>query len=436
MEKLMIDAKKIADKVEIYSSEEVLDSISFENSKLKDIDTKIQSGVSLRIIKDGKLGFAYTKNLKNREELIQNAISSLKGGVETGFDFPFNGDSFELNTYDPAIESFSNGKIVDECKRVSNALSSKTAGQINLMALRKVHKIRIINSRDSNLTTKFSEYFFNAEALYPGSYSSIGRSIISKKFQRMTDEDLDFILRIYNSSMEEVNIKTGRMKVLFLPEAMFVLIWRLLSATSGKNIYEKKTPLIEKIGERIFDEKLEIYDDPLNDRMPYARSFDDEGTPCKRLTIIEDGILRNFYYDLYYADKMEKVSTGNGYKTAMWGGETVSIKPSPALEHLYITPGGKSLSELITSIDRGVIIAGVLGAHSGNIPNGDFSIGLSPGIYVKNGKMEGRVKDVMIAGNIYTTMKNIVDIEDTLHPGMMGSFPAVLFDEVSVTTKD
>jgi predicted Zn-dependent protease len=41
----------------------------------------------------------------------------------------------------------------------------------------------------------------------------------------------------------------------------------------------------------------------------------------------------------------------------------------------------------------------------------------------------------MVAGNIYEVMKNVLAIEDTLHPAMMGTFPAILFDGVSVATK-
>ncbi|MCL0080273.1 metallopeptidase TldD-related protein, partial [Dehalococcoidia bacterium] len=91
--------------------------------------------------------------------------------------------------------------------------------------------------------------------------------------------------------------------------------------------------------------------------------------------------------------------------------------------------------ELIKSIDRGIVIAGVLGAHSGNIPNGDFSMGLSPGVCVEKGEIVGNVKDAMVAGNIYEVMKNVLAIEDTLYPAMMGTFPAILFDSVSVATK-
>ncbi len=61
MEKLVEIAKKVSDQVEVYSLQETGDGVSFENAKLKDVGSKIQSGFSLRLIKDGRQGFAYTK---------------------------------------------------------------------------------------------------------------------------------------------------------------------------------------------------------------------------------------------------------------------------------------------------------------------------------------------------------------------------------------
>jgi PmbA protein len=436
MEELMELAKKVSEEVEIYSVDEKNDLVLFENSKLKNIESKIQTGLSLRIINDGKLGFAYTKDLVDREELLQNALDSIAGGIKADFNFPGSFDFAELKSFDKSIESLSNNDIVSECKRVNEILKSKTEGQINLYAERNIHKVRIINSNGLDRNFKSSIYSFEPEILYPASYSAIGRVIIDKKFRKAPDEYLDFLLDIYNQSLKEVNPEKGRMKALFLPEVMYVIIWRVLSATNGKSIYQKESPLSSKIGERIFSEKITIYDDPLNDEMPDARGFDDEGVPCKYFPIIENGVLKNFFYDLYYAKKMNTKSTGHGYKSGMWGGETISMKPTPSLDHLYMRCGDKSFDELISYIDRGIIVGGALGAHSGNIPNGDFSIGLSPGIYIENGEIIGRVKDAMIAGNIYETMKNVIDIEDTIHHAFTGMFPAMLFDDVSVATKD
>ncbi len=195
------------------------------------------------------------------------------------------------------------------------------------------------------------------------------------------------------------------------------------------SIYQNISPVAGKIGEKIFDDKVSLSNNPLDDSIPGARAFDDEGTPCSLFPIVEKGVLKNFYYDLYFARKLKASPTGHGFRGS------ISSKPVPALNHLCISPGNASFYDLIRSIDRGIIIAGALGAHSGNIPNGDFSIGVSPALYVENGDIAGHVKDVMVAGNIYDVLKNVVAIENTVHPSFGGNFPAMLFDNVSVTIK-
>ncbi len=65
-------------------------------------------------------------------------------------------------------------------------------------------------------------------------------------------------------------------------------------------------------------------------------------------------------------------------------------------------------------MDRGLILEGVLGAHSGNIPNGDYSVGVSTGLYVEGGEIRGRVTDTMVTGNVYETLSNVVAVGDTL----------------------
>ncbi|MBE9501868.1 MAG: TldD/PmbA family protein [Chloroflexi bacterium] len=433
MEALLEIAKKVSDQVEIYSLEQATDSVSFENAKLKDIDSKLQSGISLRIIKDGKLGFAFTRNLISGEEFLQNALDSLS--VEAGFDLPVTRDPAQLDTYNSAIETLTNTNIVDECNRICEMLGPRRSGQINIEAGRVTSRVRLINSNGTDLSSRSSLYYCYTAIMYPGSYSSISRLVALKHFERTPDEHLNFIVNTYNKSLKEASPRGGKMKVLFLPDTIYSLMWRLASATNGKNIYEGKSPVSEKLGDEMFDRQLTVYNDPLNDQFPGARSFDDEGTPCRYFPVVENGVLKNFYYDLHYADKLNASPTGHGFRSAMWGGDSIATKPTPSLDHAFIKPGDKSLSELIGSIDRGIIIAGVLGAHSGNIPNGDFSMGLSPGLYVEKGEIVGNVKDAMVAGNIYEVMKNVLAIEDTLYPAMTGTFPAILFDSVSVATK-
>ena len=435
MEKLIEMAREVSDQTEVFSIDEKQNRVSFENAKLKNINASIQSGMSLRIIKEDKVGFAYTKNLLDRDGFVRNALDCLKGGAEAPADFPTTKAVHSLSTYDPSIDSVTTETMVEECQRICDKFAGKTSAQLNLYAGLSTKTIGLLNSQGTDLTCKTSYYYIAPIVLYPGSYSSIYRTFVRKSFEKTPEDILAHILNTFVASEKEVKPMAGRMKVLFLPESLHVLMWRLQSATNGKMLHQKQSPLAGKIGAKIFDENLTILDNPLNEEVPGARAFDDEGTPCSALPLVEKGVLKNYYYDLFYAKKLKAEPTGHGYKSAMGGQDTVSLKPGPSLEHLYIEPGDLTLAEMIGTMDRGFLVGQTLGAHSGNIPNGDFSIGLSPGIYVENGEIVGHVKDAMVAGNIYKTLRNVIAIEDTQHFSSGGRFPAILVDDVNVATK-
>jgi len=202
----------------------------------------------------------------------------------------------------------------------------------------------------------------------------------------------------------------------------------------GKSLTEQQTPLCDLLGKKIGNDRLSIMDDPSNQDFAGARSFDDEGTPCHRRVLVEQGVFKGFVFDLSYGAKAGHPSTGNGYRTAPlgWGADTISFPPIPHLQFLTISPGSSSLSEMISDMDRGVLIANTLGGHSGNISNGDFSVGISPGLYVENGKIIGRIREGMIAGNVYDFIKNISCVESAVHWTPFGRFPALMFTQVPV----
>jgi len=436
MEKLLNMATRAADQAEVYSAESASDSVTFQDAKLHDIETNFLSGVSLRIIKNGRMGFAYTRNLIDRQELLDNALHSLEGGVEAPYDLPATREVKKLDTYDPTVKALTGTELVDEATRVCGVLKSKADGEIMVVSYTYRDSLRILNSKGTDVARQGSTAGTYGVIIYPGSGSGIGRIHHGKRFDRMPEAMIEEMAGLFGKGLKTVEPKGGRMKVLFMPDSMITLLWRIMSGLSGHSLYEKISPLADKAGQRIFSQKMTIVDDPLNDAYPGARAFDDEGVACKPLALVERGVLKSFYYDLKYAQKLGVASTGHGYRSGPWGGDPVTIKPGPSLAHLFIQPGTKSLADLIALMDRGIIVEGALGAHSGNIPNGDYSIGVSPGLYVEKGEIVGRVKDAMVAGNIYETLDNVVELGDVLSPSFGGSWvPPILCDRVSVTTK-
>ncbi len=428
MEKLLEMAAKVSDQAEVYSQESSSNSVSFENAKLHDIESDFSAGIALRIIKDCKLGFAYTRNLNCREELISNALHSLKGKVAADYQLPSYRKLPTLDTYDKSIDKINSTKLVEECSRINENWKEKTNAEISSASWTYTSEKRLMNSKGVDYSKKTSGYGAYGGLGFPGGASGIRRSINSKLFIPFPESSSDEMIILFNIGEKTVQPKSGKLKVIFMPGSIYTLNWRFVTGTNAQSIYEKTSPIADKIGQQIFSDKLTIFTDPLNDNFNNSTAFDDEGIPTSKLILVENGVLKSFYYDLYYAQKLGVKSTGHGYKGNYSG------KPTPNPAHLTFLPGDVSFAEMIKMIDRGIIIEGAMGAHSGNIPNGDYSIGVNPGLYVENGEIIGRVKDSMIAGNSYETMKNVIAVENKPH-NIGNRMPAVLFDNVSFSGK-
>lgn len=373
--------------------------------------------------------------LLDREELVQNALDSLQGGVEAAYHFPLTQDVPQLATYNACIEQLSTTSLVDECARVCERLATNTDGEIMMGAGFQIIQTRIINSAGTDVAMTHSGYGAFSQIIFPGSGTGIIRSVSHTRFEPMPEQLIQEMIERYKVSSTVVTPKGGKMQILFMPKSAYALTWRIASGTDAKSVYNKISPIAGKIGEQIFHKQLTVYDDALDEAHPWARPVDDEGVACRTCSFVEDGVLKSFFTDLSYAQKLGIPPTGHGYKTQQWGGDPISLKPVPALAHLRIKPGDMTFADLVKSIDRGLILEGVLGAHSGNIPNGDFSVGANPALYVERGEIVGQVKDAMVAGNIYDTLQRVTGIEDTLHHAWGGWMPAIVCDNVSVATK-
>lgn len=434
MEKLLDIAKSRGCKAEVFSIRNKDLSMSKVNGAVSDVSASIQSGVSLRVIKDGKIGMAYTKNLINREELVDNAIASLNAGVEADYDFPASGTVSHLLEYDPAVEEKGYDDLKDLISGMEPLYRNIKAGVLSVSAGVDISEISLTNTSGANLVQKESGVYSGASIMYPGTSSGLRTIFQGKSGIVMHLPDVARTVDFFNNSLPEVETGEGRMKVLISPEVMYALTWRLGSATSGKAFYEKVSPLLEKRGTQVISPLLSLVSDPTT-ASTGTRLFDDEGVKTGKVPVFDKGVFTNVYNNLNYAAKLGEEPLGMGFRGGMWGGEKVALSPAPSLSYAKFETGDKSFQEILSTMDRGVIIYGALGAHSGNILNGDMSIGLSPGLYVENGKVVGRVKDGMVAGNVYDLLSNVVAVENSSHyTGSVFENPSILLDDVSVVS--
>lgn len=177
----------------------------------------------------------------------------------------------------------------------------------------------------------------------------------------------------------------------------------LALAFNGKTVVEGASPLVGKQGERLFDERLSLWDDATIDYRPASRPCDDEGVPSQRTPLIQKGVVANFLYDLRTAALAGSRSTGSGNRVR--GG-----MPTPSVSALVIQEGDTAFDDMVRDIREGLIIETLIGAEQGNVLGGEFSGNVLLGYKVENGEIVGRVKDTIVSGNIYEALKELAAI--------------------------
>ncbi|TVQ13189.1 MAG: TldD/PmbA family protein [Leptolyngbya sp. DLM2.Bin27] len=219
-------------------------------------------------------------------------------------------------------------------------------------------------------------------------------------------------------------VDTGRMPVIFTAKAADMVWDTLQSALSGKRVIERSSPWSNALGEQMISPRITLRQDP--EAGPFSCPFDDEGTPTQKLVLIDRGVVTLFYCDRAVGRTLGGGSTGNGFRPGL------GSYPTPSLYNSLIEPGSQSLAALIATIDNGILVDQILGGGPGIA--GDFSVNVDLGYRIHRGELVGRVKDTMVAGNVYSALQDSVELGCDADWNGACYTPSVLLDGLSVTS--
>ena len=189
--------------------------------------------------------------------------------------------------------------------------------------------------------------------------------------------------------------------------------------------------LKDKLSEKIADCCVTLRDDGVYEGSVGSVPFDSEGVATQNKTVIENGILKTYLYNLKSAEKDGAEPTGNGFKPSF------RSPVGTACTNFYIEPSKTDLNAMIKLTGDGLYITELAGLHSGaSAVSGNFSF-MANGFLIENGAISRPVEQITIAGNFFEMLKNIEAVGSDLRfgsPGGGGCFgmPSVLVRELSV----
>ena len=403
MERILARAQKVAEAAEVFlvSAEET--PVQFETNRLKHVQRKQSTSVALRIIKDGRLGYATGTDVSDSQTLVDNALATAKFGTKARFEMPPATTYPEVDVFDPAVEAVP----VEEMARLGEELiAAVTRHTPEIICEAVVEKetiaMQLINSRGGRAEYKksvftagvFGNLIRGTDMLFVGDYQSSGHPPTD------VSEIAGEVLNQLDLAKEQATVPTKQLPVIFTPQGVAsALLSPLTAAFNGKTVLEGASPIGKKLGEQVFDTKLSLRDDPTIAYRPHSRPADDEGVSSQRTPLIENGVVASFLYDLQTAALAETKSTGSASR----GGGL----PLPSPSTLVIAPGQATFDEMLGDIKEGLVIEQLMGAEQGNILGGDFSGNVLLGYKVESGKIVGRVKNTMVSGNVYQLLKEV-----------------------------
>jgi len=157
------------------------------------------------------------------------------------------------------------------------------------------------------------------------------------------------------------------------------------------------------LGRRFGQDILTVFDDGALSGLRGSHKYDDEGTPTGRTDLIENGILVGRLHSRETAAKMGEKITGNARATGY------RYPPIVRMTNTAIEKGETSFEDMIKEIKLGIYACD---AYGGQTALENFSFSSAYAYMIRDGRIAEMVKDVILAGNLFTTLMNIDAIDD------------------------
>lgn len=431
---------------ELFYLNSIKEEIGFENNKLKTVNTSQNSGVALRAVKDGKLGYVTSSNLDDVDSMIENLIKVAQYSPQKQFDFSKN-QKFQEKKYsnnrvgDMSIEKLMEDghKAIDIIRRYDDNVL------VSLDFSKEEQEVTLVNTNDVNVSYKkdiFSVYM--SGNLIKGT-SFIGEGVGQKNTYGKCDieEMAENIIEKISMAKQEASFMPGNKTVIFTPKALTEVFLTLQEGVNGGAIARKISPLCNKLGEKIISDKITIFDDGTMEDGASSMPFDDEGTPAQRTLLVKNGVLNSYLHSLRTATQVGQDPTGNGLRTQnLFHYKIHDIPPRADITNWIIEGGNVKYEDMVADITDGIIIDDIIGIFMNNLINGDFAGNIGMGYVIKNGKIAGRVKEAAINANIYDVfLNNVVALSDRNYNcslfGNIGThkMPYIMLKDINIAGK-
>lgn len=434
-----------ATEAEAFVSQAVRSRLTF-HEKIESAKTSQITGIGVRAIVGKKIGFSSSSSIEAQD--LQNVVkmavaiakasqpdpdwhSLPKKGGKARVEGTFDKRTAEIRTETLVQKS---AEIIDSIherdSRLAPARGSMTTGKL---------MCAMANSNGSEFTKKgtYALFSIRVQAEDGGRKGNGDEGCEARSWRAINFDDLvEEASQRAVKSLDASPIPSTKASVIFANDVFARILDVMFTNTINAEAVQKgRSPWAGKIGQQIALDTISAADDGMMKGGMMTWSFDDEGIPQQRTSVIEKGVLRSYLYDTYTAAKSQASSTGNARRSRLsFGmGRPYTRTPTPSPTNFVLKTGDAKRDELIEETRDGLLILTTIGEWLSNPMSGALNATVTNGLLVKNGELSDPVKGVIVSGNFFDMIRSTIDLvaNDIRNDGNFYS-PSVRVREMSI----
>jgi TldD protein len=391
------------DLAELYVEERTGLGLTLDDHRVERPQSGREVGASIRVIAGDSTYFGHVDGLA--EEDLGRVAESVSQAVSGGRREPAAlsaaaepAEAHEIAQRPEAVEAARKADILRACDEAARALGQEVA-QVTVSYVEARRRVQVFNSDGLSAADDRTRVRLGAQVVarrngtVETGHETRGGHAGFELVAQEPEEVAETAARKALTMLDAVDAPTGRMPVVVGNGFGGVLLHEAVGHGLEADAIQKRASVYAgKLGEAIGPDFLVAYDDGRKPGEWGSDGIDDEGTPTQQTTIIENGRLTSYLYDLLRARKDGVASTGNGRR------ESFRHIPVPRMTNTYFANGNATPEELIEGVERG-LYAVSFGGGQVEPATGDFVFGLSEGYLIENGKVTKPVRGATLIGN-------------------------------------
>jgi PmbA protein len=433
-----VEAARDDEAVEAFAQEGRTVEASALKGEVEGLTFAESRGVGVRVIRDGRLGYAYAADPGPEE--VREALARARENAALGEPDEFN--VLPAPTPAPAMPELfheASAEVTTEQKvalaiemerhtvsrdpRVTKVDLVQVGDTVTRVAIASTEGVAA-EYRRTDAWAVVVTLATEGEETQTGFSYTITRGLDGLAWEPIAEEAVDRAVAMLGATKPP----TAKVPVILDPFAATSFLGVLSGALSAEAVQKGRSMFASLLGERVGSDLVTIVDDGTRLDGPGASPFDDEGVPSGRTELFTGGVLQGFLHDSYTAARAGDGtrSTGNAKRGSYKGA------PGVGASNFYLEPGDVDVTELYRRAEGGVLIQDVSGVHSGANPiSGEFSVGAT-GLRIADGAPGEPLREMTIASTLPEMLAGITAVGDDLRFFSSVGTPSILIGEMTL----